>query len=212
MKKLSLIAIFACLGLAASAQWFSFGVKAGYNVTLADNQSFKSAVSDMIDVKNNIQNGFHAGFYARLGHRFYAQPELLYNYSVYNRRISVLNQDLGEAKRYTVSTIDVPILAGFSIINTNNFKLRIMAGPKLSFNAGSTKLDSWSDFTESVRAARVGLDCGVGVDIWRLNLDVRYNLFQDIYKQQDMEGNTVNKGNVLNSFYVSLGFRIFGNN
>lgn len=192
-----------------SAQMFSMGVKLGYNVTLEREQVFSSTVDQLFDVRGNIQNGFHAGVYARIGRRLYAQPEVNYNYYTYNSAIK--NNGTLVDKKYTISTVDVPVLVGFSIINSNFFKLRVMAGPRFSFNAGSTKASSWDAFSESVRDTRVGLDCGVGVDIWRFNLDVRYNLFSDIYKRQTVEGDVL-KSKPLNQFEVSLGFRIFGQN
>lgn len=210
MKKFVVAAVmlfFVAVGV--SAQMFSMGIKSGYNVTLERNMVFKTGESQHFDVMGNLQNGFHVGVYARIGRRLYVQPELNYNYLVYQNSVSVSGES--ESKRYIASTMDLPILAGFSLINGSFFKLRVMAGPRFSFNAGSTKAISRKDFAESIRDTRIGLDCGLGVDIWRFNLDVRYNLFPDLYKRQDHEGNVL-KSKPLNQFEVSLGFRIFGRN
>lgn len=203
------VGLFLLVG-SASAQIFSMGLKVGYNVTLERGQMFKSAMSEMFNVGSNLQNGFNVGLYARIGRVVYVQPEVNYNYYTYSADMKNTD-DIIVPKRYVSSTMDVPILLGVSVVNTNFFKLRIMAGPRFSFNAGSTKASSWKDFNESIRDTRVGLDCGLGVDIWRLNLDVRYNLFSDLYKRQTSDG-TVLKTNPLNQFEVSLGFRLFGQN
>ena len=207
MRKLSILALIIVSTFAASAQWFSLGVKTGYSTTLAKDQ--KS--TDVFKVSSNLQNGFNLGVYARMGRRFYAQPEIIYNYYSYNSQISVGGVDIADTKKYKISTFDIPVLAGFSIINNKSFKLRLMAGPKFSFNAGSTKVSDWNSFSETVRAARVGLDCGVGIDVWRITLDFRYNLMPDIYKYKDLNGETM-KNSPLNAFQISAGFRIFGNN
>lgn len=211
MKRIFCTVAVAFLAVAAmSAQIFSMGVKAGYNVTLERGQVFSSAIQETFNVKGNLQNGFNVGVYARIGRALYVQPEVNYNYYTYKQDLAT---PLGaiETKKYVMSTFDIPLLVGYSIINSSFFKLRVMAGPRFSFNAGSTKGGSWEEYVETVRDARVGLDCGLGVDVWRFNLDVRYNLFPDLYKRQDHEGNVINS-NVLNQFEVSLGFRIFGGN
>lgn len=213
MKKVLIVLLLFYVSVSISAQ-FSMGAKVGYDVTLEQQQVFK----ELFNVSSNMQNGFHVGVYARIGQRAYMQPEVLYNYSTYRSNI-VLSADQSDNKKYVISTFDIPLLAGFSIVNTNFFKLRVMGGPKLSINAGSTKATSFvqtgssdnTDFIESIRDVRIGLDCGIGVDIWRFCLDVRYNLLPELYKRQYFDG-TVLKSKPLNSFQVSLGFRIFGRN
>ena len=92
--------------------------------------------------------------------------------------------------------------------------MRAMVGPKFSLNIGSTIADTFEDIeslTQVMRDTRLGLDCGVGFDIWRITLDVRYNLIQDIYKYQNSEGITLNN-KPLHSIQASIGYRIAGNN
>jgi hypothetical protein len=92
--------------------------------------------------------------------------------------------------------------------------MRVMVGPKFSFNIGSTLAETFGDvesLTQALRDTRLGLDCGVGFDIWRITLDVRYNLVQDIYKYQNPEGTTLN-AKPLHTIQASIGYRIAGNN
>jgi hypothetical protein len=196
--------------VSVSAQWFSIGAKGGYSATLGQNNS----VEDLFNVKNNLQNGFHLGLYARMGRTWYVQPEALFNYYNYKSSIDYENSKIHNNKKYQINTIDVPVLLGVHLINTNIVKIRAMVGPKFSFNIGSTVADTFNDIetlTETLRNTRLGLDCGIGFDIWRITLDVRYNLIQDIYKYQNSEGSTLNK-NPLHSFQASIGYRIIGNN
>ncbi|MGM9806078.1 MAG: outer membrane beta-barrel protein [Candidatus Aphodosoma sp.] len=194
---------------ALEAQMFSMGVKVGYNVALERGQIFKSGVDQMFDVKGNLQNGFNVGLYSRIGHRLYAQPEVVYKFFTYK---ADMQNKSGENVRHTynVSTVDVPVMVGFCLID-DFVKLRVMVGPRFSFNAGSTKASMWNHFNETIRDTRVGLDCGLGLDVWRVNLDIRYVLISDLYKCHDLDGNVL-RGNPLNTFELSLGFTLFGRN
>ncbi len=193
-----------------SAQWFAFGMKGGYSATLEQNQSY----NDIFNASSNLQNGFHLGLFMRMGRTWYLQPEALFNYYNYNSSLNYENSNIYKDKKYQINTIDVPVLLGVHLINTKMFKMRVMVGPKFSFNAGSTTDDLFDDFdsfTQTSRNTRLGLDCGIGFDIWRITLDVRYNLIQDIYKYQNSEGTTLNK-KPLHSIQASIGYRILGNN
>ena len=210
MKKRGLLFILFFVGtICTQAQWFALGVKGGYSATLEQNQSYK----DFFDVSSNLQNGFHLGLFMRMGRAWYVQPEVLFNYYNYNSTINYENSNIFDNKKYQINTVDVPVLLGVHLANTKMFKMRLMAGPKFSFNVGSTIAESFKDFdsfTQELRNSRLGLDCGLGFDIWKITLDVRYNLIQDIYKYQH-EGTIVNK-KPLHQIQASIGFKIAGDN
>lgn len=192
-----------------SAQWFAFGMKGGYSATLEQNQSY----NDIFNASSNLQNGFHLGLFMRMGRTWYLQPEAVFNYYNYTSSLNYDHSIIFNNKKFQINTVDVPVLLGVHLANTRMFKMRVMVGPKFSFNAGSTTddaFDNFDSFTQTLRNTRLGLDCGVGFDIWRITLDVRYNLIQDIYKYQN-EGTTLNK-KPLHSFQASIGYRIAGNN
>lgn len=210
MKKSCWLILFLICVININAQWFSIGVKGGYSTTLEQNQSFE----DVFNVSSNLQNGFHLGLYMRMGRTWYVQPEALFNYYNYSSTLNYENKNLHENKKYQINTIDVPVLLGVHLANTKMFKMRLMAGPKFSFNIGSTIADTFDDvesLTQSLRETRLGLDCGIGFDIWRITLDVRYNLIQDIYKYKNDKGTTLNN-KPLHSIQASIGYRIAGDN
>ena len=69
--------------------------------------------------------------------------------------------------------------------------------------------------TASMRKNRLGLDCGIGLDIWRITVDFRYILMQDIYKYQYQNTETSEWKNVnflVSTFNISIGYTIWGNN
>jgi hypothetical protein len=150
----------------------------------------------------------------RMGRTWYVQPEVLFNYYNYNSSLNYENTNIFKDKKYQINTVDIPVLLGTHLVNTKMFKMRAMVGPKFSLNIGSTIADTFEDIeslTQVMRNTRLGLDCGVGFDIWRITLDVRYNLIQDIYKYQNSEGITLNN-KPLHSIQASIGYRIAGNN
>ncbi len=209
MKKTILLLLFAAISAVASAQIFSFGAKAGYNTSLGFNQNWDFS-SSSINFKNDLANGFHLGLFARVGRSIYVQPEVYYKLSIYE-------QDLGVGdlpyKKIKASTIDIPVLLGWAVLNRDAFKIRIMAGPTFSINAGSTDVDDyWGSIKAEAKSTRVGLDAGIGLDIWRITVDLRYNLMGDLYDFTDGAGTTDINVKPNNSFALSVGYRIFGNN
>jgi hypothetical protein len=83
-----------------------------------------------------------------------------------------------------------------------------MAGPKFRFNAGSdTSIDNVQDLVLEARKAQVGLDAGVGLDIWFLSVDFRYNLIQQLYHYKTLDQQEINM-DPINAFTVSVGWKL----
>jgi len=221
MKKLFIAAVLLLSVSFASAQ-LNFGIKAGYNSSLGvkNISSVTTGEYNLNSVKSEVSNGFHAGVFARLGFdKVYFQPELLYAMGKKDYTVTVqdasTNQESSFDKHVTVSTVDVPLLLGYKLLDLKVINLRVFAGPKLRFNAGST-LDfnnikgggfSATDLQKDVKAAKLGLEGGFGVDVLMLALDFRYNLIGDMY-QTKLKDLTVD--NIpASTFVISLGWKIF---
>ena len=200
-KLISTATILIISAISIYAQWCSLGIKTGYSSILEQQQSYK----EIFNATNNLQNGAHVGFYMRLGRTWYVQPEVLYNY--YNYKTTINNTN----NQYNIHTIDVPVLLGVHLVNIKMFKMRLMAGPKFNFNIGELNEITFETFTQEIRDTRLALDCGVGFDIWRLTLDARYNLIQDIFKIRNADGEVLNK-KPSQIVQASIGFRLIGNN
>ena len=220
MKKLILAAVLLLIVSVANAQ-LDFGIKAGYNSSLGMNNlgSITNGSYNLNSVKSELANGFHAGVFARIGiKKVYFEPELLYamgkkDYSVSFQDAS--NTTVSYDKHVTIGTVDVPLLLGYKLIDLKIINLRVFAGPKLRFNAGST-LDysnivgggfNVSDLQKDVKAAQIGLEGGFGVDVLMLALDFRYNLINDMYQTKLNNLNIDNSPS--NTFVISLGWKIF---
>lgn len=202
MKKLFLIATILIISIVPIyAQWCSLGIKAGYSSILEQNQSYK----ETFNISNNLQNGGHLGIYMRLGRTWFVQPEAFYNYFNYQHNINDI------PNQHNLHIVEVPVLLGVHLVNTKMFKIRLMAGPKFNFNIGELNEITFETFTQEIRDTRLALDCGIGLDIWRITLDARYNIIQDIFKIRNTDGEVLNK-KPSQIIQASMGFRLIGNN
>jgi len=221
MKKVIIAAAFLLCVSFANAQ-INFGIKAGYNSSLGANDlgSITNGSYNLNSVKSEYKNGFQAGAFLRLGfNKVYFQPELLYAMGKKSYNMSVNNTDNSVSgtfnKNVKVSTVDVPLLLGFKVLDLKLANIRVFAGPKLRFNAGST-LDysnitgggfSTTDLQQDIKAAQLGMEAGFGVDVLMLSLDFRYQVINDMY-QTKLKDLTIDKIPA-NTFVISLGWKIF---
>jgi len=221
MKKIIIAAVLLFSVTFTFAQ-LNFGIKAGYNSSLGMNNLSSVTTGDynLNSVSSELANGFHAGVFARLGFKnIYFQPEFLYSMGKKDYTITfkdAVNNDVTFNKLVNVSTLDVPLLLGYKLLDLKLVNLRVFAGPKLRFNAGSSL--SYSNLTtggsvtqdqlvKDVKAAQVGLEAGAGIDVLMFTLDARYNLIGDMY-QTKLSSLTID--NIpANTFVISLGWKIF---
>ncbi|MDD3078534.1 MAG: porin family protein [Paludibacter sp.] len=223
MKKLTFAAAFLLIAGLVSAQ-LNFGIKAGYNssLSLSNVSSVQNGDYTLDNVKSEMSNGFHAGAFARLGiKKVYIQPELLYSMGKKDYTITfqdVMDKNVTYDKFVTISTVDIPVLLGYKVLDLKLANLRVFAGPKFRLNAGS-KLEfdnlvsedgsdvTIDDLSKDIKNSQVGLEAGVGVDFLMLTLDARFNLIGDMYQTK------VNDVNIdklsANTFVISLGWKIF---
>lgn len=218
MKRIILICtVLLTTWFFASAQ-FNFGVKGGYNSSLnLDNVSaVPSGTYTLNNVSGELANGFHAGVFARfdVGNKIYLQPELLY--ALQNKRYNLTLQDATNPsftvdKFVTFSTIDVPVLVGYKIVDLKLFNLRAFLGPKFRLNAGSSldfkNLSSGATLNENelkgeFRNAALGLEVGAGVDLFMFTIDARLNLIGDVYQAKWQT-----KPDLNSNFVISLGWK-----
>ncbi len=197
MKKVILIvALIAMSSVGAFAQ-FSLGLKAGlnYNTIKAQNNEFEE--SGVL--------GYQVGAWARVGNKFYLQPEAYIGSKGSDLTIKI-NSGTGTAtteKKQKFTTLDVPLLLGTKF-GLDKLNFRIMAGPSLQFNlddnssafAQATNPDFYK-YRDFVTNGQVG----AGVDVGNFSVDLRYETsLQDINK---------NDGQRQSLLHLSLGFKLF---
>ncbi len=203
MKKIALFIGLLAVSSSVFAQkrshdpTFTLGPRIGLN--------YSTLVTKDPSVTSDYILGYQAGAFIRanLSRKVYLQPEVYFN----SKGSSLTFQDTqtGNGVKGTVrfSSVDVPVLLGRYIVNAPQFKLRLLAGPMVSFNLktdtqGLTEYNpSAYQFKDRIWGGQVGL----GMDIGNLTVDARYETgFEKI--------NTA-LGQRPNVFNLSVGFKLF---
>ena len=157
----------------ASAQ---FGVKAGIYTS-----HFSDVKKDDFKLKDNV--GFQAGvlYKMHVTPGFVVQPELLY----VEKRATLVNPDAAGAtynrREMNLSYMQLPVSLqyGPNLVVARPF---VQVVPYLSYAMGkSADVGNWRD----INRVAGGIGLGAGVDVWKLQFNVRYNW--DITKIGDGE-------------------------
>ena len=223
MKNTILVICMTLIGYTASAQYnpaFRFGIKAGANLSNINGSNDLSLAQggNAFDFKDNDNRslGFVGGVFFRFGKNAYIQPEVLLSqkggrFNVYED--GVQNSDGNVDVRF--SNLDVPILFGVRLARFFRINVGPMASLRLTSNG---KLgDSFDVITgqnsdaEFKNRLAYGYQAGVGIDLGRLSVDVRYEgNFTDIANINFNNSTTAAQfGKKSNLFQATLGFAIF---
>jgi len=215
--------IYSAVMLFFSVSVFSqidFGVKAGYNSSVGLNElsSVTSGNYNVDSIRADVKNNFQLGVFGRLNFgKIYFQPELLYTMGKKEYTVTLQdtqNQSASYDKVVNISNIEVPLLVGYKVIDLIKMvNVRVFAGPKLTFNAGSSlKFENLKKITvdeleKDVKNAQLGLEAGLGVDVLKFTLDARFNVIKDMY-QTKIQDVTVDDFQA-NTIVISLGWKLF---
>ena len=207
MKKILVLLFILFLSAEVSFGQFSFGLKLGYNASTLS--------TDFDDIKSSMNSGFHVGAQFRFGKRLYIQPEAYYTFSGATFTQNVDSIVDGWEQDVRIGTLDIPVLLGYKIVNSKIFKLRIMAGPGVSFLVNSKVKDvSLTGPIEDSDLNSVNwfAQAGAGIDVLFLTLDIRYqwglnNMINDVTSAVGTT-TTYPINSKANLFLVSLGFKI----
>lgn len=177
---------------------FTLGLKAGFTTSKLS--------TDKEEIKEDFKANFQGGVFLRLGTKTHLQPEANFvtKGGLLNRENVIGNEEI------RFSTLEIPILLGREVIDLKLAKIRVMAGPTMSFvldqkidireDIGGLKKEEISNKLED---ALWGIQAGVGVDVLMLTLDVRYEWgLNDLIADPEIT--------MRNSmFNVSVGWKIF---
>lgn len=183
MKKgIILLAATAILTGAAHVQAFglvkvNYGVKFGLNFDRKDPQLSRPDSGGETQYKFSKNTGFHFGAATRISilHAFHIQPEILYNHSGYDMTLATGNPSSSVAPvrmdevKVRTNRISVPMLLGTQIAI-----IRVQAGPVFNIWSKSntdSKLAGYN--TVEVNYPSVGYMIGVGLSLWKLDIDAR---------------------------------------
>lgn len=208
MKRILLItAALTLFAYSSYAQFFTLGPKVGIS-------SSKISVEDAEGIASgDSEVGFHAGLFARvsiLG--FYVQPEALFTSARGNIVLdeSITSNNARSVRELTYNKLDVPVMLGFKI----GPLIRLNAGPTFSFilnqDIREEGMDAVDDVRQNYNDANVGYQVGVGLDISKVIIDLRYeNNLSALGENVTVAGQTFPTDMRNQLIQLSLGYKLF---
>lgn len=164
----ALSALLLCVfcGIETKAQQtpaFHIGVKGGANFT-------KTSTESSLEGKYGL--GYQAGVMTRIDiGKLYVQGEVLFN----KKKASFESQD-GNSSRLSWNAIDIPVVAGYKLIKTDDFNVRVFAGGIYSyaFNNNASASQALQEGFKKFDKSNIGVTGGVGLDYKNFTVDLRY--------------------------------------
>ena len=175
MKKLIFIAVaFFFLVQVSNAQLFSYGIKAGIGFSSLSINDI-TGISDGSDVYDLITGdgvmGYHLGVQTRIKiAMIYVQPELYWNAGGGTLE-QVMDGGATEILEVKFNRIDLPLLVGVKL-----GPVRLNIGPVGSYVINESNEGSSADFDYQLylNSMNWGWQGGIGLDLTKLSLDIRY--------------------------------------
>jgi hypothetical protein len=182
--------------------------------------------TDISDIQDAARAGWQAGIFMRIGDRWHLQPEAYLTAKTGKLEYTGLDVNdpakTGKVRQdITFTSVDVPLLIGFKVIDPPAFNIRLQAGPVMSFmvnkkfevsSEGITPPDLSGYYEDAFKNTNWGLQFGAGVDFLFLTADLRYemglnDMFDDDGTATGNQDPTVGtfKNNV---FILSVGFKL----
>ena len=107
----------------------------------------------------------------------YLQPEIFYSSARFKLQGDLLNPDGTMAEsdvsaKYSVNTVQLPVLVGIKLLF-----LRVFAGPSFNLLTDTSNKSGKEgvSFNSSVTKSAVAFQVGAGVEIGKVNIDIRYD-------------------------------------
>jgi len=147
--------LFAFVLNTQAQQGKGFGFKAGLNYN-ANGDYFQSISSNAENPERNV--GFHIGLFGKVGNKIFFKPEL-----VFTNTKSSYNDD-----NFKMQKLDAPLLVGVRFLKYFN----AFGGPSLQYIV-DTEFEG-IDINEVKNDFTVGLNFGLGVNIYKVGIDLRY--------------------------------------
>ncbi len=203
MKKLVLLALFAAITMKASAVLgIEFGVKAGINSTHFTADNYNAEGVTINNIQEDAKSGYSLGVYGLLpiSKKLRFQPELYYNSK--NGSSDLVVDNVLYPSNIEIKSWDIPLLLNLKVIDLKVVEIYGLAGPAVSFLSNPTT----TNFKENYKSAAWNFQAGVGVKIWRINVDTRYewglsNLSDNFKDMPDFTRKS-------NSFQINISYKI----
>lgn len=179
----------------AHATVFNLGPRLGGSIShLKVGLDKDSPEYEALNLKSGL--GYHLGIFARFSlSPLYIQPELLFSGAG-----AKFDNTFSKETKLCFTKLDLPAMLGLSFFNT----VRVQVGPVFSLLLNA--LEEGNSAKEHYEDTTLGWQAGVGVDIWNIVIDFKY------------EGNLSRFGDKVGKFsteqgyelwILSIGFKIF---
>ena len=206
-NKLVTLLLMSLLTSSLSFSQIKFGIRGGINSSKLNSSTEVITGDYKITCPNYSVIGYHAGLISQIKlFSFFIQPELLYSHinndlNVYN--LNSANPEDATAVKQTINRIDIPVLVGFKLSI-----LKLEAGPVASFViSNNSDLSSITEYDLQWNKATIGYQAGIGLDIGKIALDVKYEGNLSKLGTGITIGNTTTSFDTrLNQIIVSIGF------
>lgn len=194
MKKSMLFFLVCFLSFQAANAQIKAGVKAGLSsmdVEPGQFIVFNSERAEELGLSLTEANyGGHLGFFlqAKMGNVL-IQPELLFNTNVMDYQVKDFETGEVFTKTESFQNLDIPIMLGLKL-----WKFRLTGGPVAHIHLNSTsELFDFDGYDQKFDEMTWGYQAGVGLDIWKLMFDLRYEgNMQNYNGEMSFFGNDVN--------------------
>lgn len=183
-----------CFLLSSPFLFGQLGIKLGFHTVQVNSESMDitdPATNKMFRLSlKDAQFGYHVGVnYKIMMDNFFIMPEVVFNTNTATYELS----ELGNTKLYEerFQFVDIPLMLGFKVGILNLF-----GGPVGHIHMNnSTDMTDIQGFKQDFKSLHWGWQAGLGFDIWRLNIDLRY------------EGNFYKYGDHITFFDQSFNFQ-----
>lgn len=153
-----------------------FGLKAGASTANleANEVTFQNAGRQFTLAVDNNEFAYHLGVFTQVRlNKWNIQPEVLFRSARADYQLSELvsTEIISSIRSETYSYVDIPLMLAYRL-----GALRIQAGPVAKFYINSsTELIGIANLTQSYQDMDFGYQAGIGLDIWRLVVDLKYD-------------------------------------
>ena len=171
------IAFFAlvfCIGFSGLQAQFRFGPKIGFATNSLEGTDIRFSGEGMDELRLALQEAtyspqFGVQFHIPIG-RFFLQPEFLFNSTTANYELRNLTRPDTVLFQEKYRNLDIPLQFGLRA-----GPLRLQAGPAAQLNLDNVEgISDREGWEESFDTFQLGWQGGVGLDIWKLTFDLRY--------------------------------------
>ena len=171
MKKILFVVFaFTLFSLTAAQAQVRFGLRAGLSSDNLGKKTLNTA-DGSIGIKD-ARYGYHIGAFARVGvSKFYIQPELLFNSSKVDFELNGFSEGLANTVLHEkYRNLDIPVGIGYK---TGILRLQVAPVGHVHLSTKS-ELDDLDEFDEDFKTLTLGWQAGLGLDLWKVIIDLKY--------------------------------------